>query len=185
MLEEMGLPYEVVPVKFPPAARDPDYLKINPLGTLPTLIDGAATIFESVGIVDYLARRYGPTPLAPPPEEAGFADYLQFLHLGEAGLSGPLTYLLHARFFAPEDAKANWSLDDIRKTFAQRLRLVTDQLARKPYMAGGAFTAADISVGYALLMGRWISADEAYDERLNDYLERITARDAHLRAMAA
>jgi glutathione S-transferase len=184
MLEEMGLAYEAVAVKFPPATQDRDYLKINPLGTLPTLIDGAATIFESVAIIDYLARRYGPTPLAPQPEEAGFADYVQFLHLGEAGLSGPLTYLLHARFFGPEDAKDNWSLGDIRKTFARRQRLVTAQLDKGPYMAGDAFTAADISVGYALLMGRWISADEAYGEALNDYLERITARDAYQRAMA-
>ena len=184
MLEEMGLAYEAVPVKFPPATRDPDYLKINPLGTLPTLKDGDATLFESVAIVDYLARSYGPTPLAPQPGEPAFGPYLQFLHLGEAGLSGPLTYLLHARFFGPEAAKDDWTLGDIRQTFARRQQLVTDRLDRSLYMAGESFTAADISVGYALLMARWISADEAFDERIEAYLERITTRPAYERAMA-
>ena len=179
----MGLAYQVVPVRFP-GPRDPEYLKINPLGTIPTLVDGEATIFESVGIIDYLARRYGPTPLAPAPEDASFPAYIQFLHLGEAGLSGPLTYLLRARFMAPPEAKTNWSLDDIRKTFADRQRLVSAALAKGSYMAGDAFTAADISVGYALLLGRWISADQAYDASLNDYLERITGRPAYLKAMA-
>jgi len=61
---------------------------------------------------------------------------------------------------------------------------VTDQLAKGPYMAGEAFTAADIAVGYALLMGRWIKADEAYDAAIDAYLERITARPAYERAFA-
>jgi len=183
MMEEMGLDYTVVPVRFP-GRRDPDYFKINPLGAIPTLVDGDAKIFESVGIVDYLARRYGPTVLAPSPQDASFPAYIQGLHLGEAGLSAPLTYLLRARFLAPPESKANWSLDDIRHVFAQRQRFVTDQLAKGPYMAGEAFTAADIAVGYALLMGRWIKADEAYDAAIDAYLERITARPAYERAFA-
>lgn len=181
MAEEMGLAYEVVTEPFP-ASRDPDYLRVNPLGTLPAMTDGDVTLFESVGIVDYLARRYGPTPLAPQPGEAGFGDYLQFLHMGEATLSAPLTYLLRARFSAPPEEKANWSLGDIRRLYADRLRLVSAQLAKGPYLAGEVFTAADISVGYALLMGRWISAHEGYDEGLNAYLDRLTARPAYLRA---
>ena len=183
MLEEMGLPYEAVPMPFP-AAGDRAYRQINPLGTLPAMVDGPAVITESVGIVDYLARRYGPTPLAPEPDDPTFAAYIQFLHLGEGGLSGPLTYLLRARFMAPPEAQSNWSLDDIRKTFARRLRLVTRALADGHYMAGEAFTAADISVGYALLMGRWIGAGDGYDEATQAYVERITTRPAYLRAKA-
>ncbi len=179
----MGLDYTVAPVRFP-GPRDPDYFKINPLGAIPTLVDGEAKIFELVGIVDYLARRYGPTPLSPSPHDAAFPAYIQGLHFGEAGLSAPLTYLLRARFMAPPESKTNWSLDDIRHLFAQRQRLVTDQLARAPTWPASTFTAADISVGYALLMGRWIRADEAYDGAINAYLVRITARPAYERAFA-
>ena len=180
----MGLAYEAVRVRFPPAQRQSDYLLVNPLGTLPTLIDGETTVFESVGAIDYLARRYGPTPLAPEPGAPGFGAYLQCLHLSEAGLSGPLTFLLHARFLGPPDAAAEWTQGDILQTFAQRLGLVKDRLALAPYLAGEAFTAADIAVGYALLMARWMSVDEAFDGPINDYLERITGRPAFECAIA-
>ena len=175
MAQEMGLPFEVIPTAFP---ADAEYRKINPLGTLPTMVDGEVKIFESVGIIDYLARCYGPTPLAPDPGQPGFGEYLQFLHMGEATLAGPLTYLLHARFFGPKEAQENWSLGDIRKTFADRLRLVSVRLESTPYMAGDRFTAADISVGYALFMGRAIKAIESYDDRVTDYLDGLLARPA-------
>jgi glutathione S-transferase len=180
MAQEMGLAFEIVPTAFP---TDAEYRRINPLGTLPALVDGDVKIFESVAIVDYLARRYGPTPLAPEPGEAGFGDYLQFLHMGEATLAGPLTYLLHARFFGPKEAQDNWSLGDIRKTFASRLRLVAQRLDSAPYMAGDRFTAADISVGYALFMARAIKAIESYDDRCTEYLTRLLARPACPEAM--
>ena len=175
MAQEMGLAFEAVPTAFP---TDAEYRRINPLGTLPAMMDGNVKIFESVAIIDYLARRYGPTPLAPEPDEPGFGDYLQFLHMGEATLSGPLTYLLHARFFGPKEAQDNWSLGDIRKTFADRLRLVSERLAAAHFVAADRFTAADISVGYALFMGRAIKADDGYDKTLNDYLDRLLARPA-------
>ena len=180
----MGLTYEAERVRFPPAQRQPDYLRINPLGTLPTLVDGNVTIFESVGIIDYLARRYGPTPLAPEPGTPAFGPYLQYLHFSETSLSGPLTYVMHARFFGPPEAREDWTQGDIRKTFADRLGLVKTRLAEAPYLAGEAFTAADIALGYALLMARWISVADAFDRPIDDYLERLTARPAYERAFA-
>ena len=182
MAQEMGLAFEVVPTAFPP---DAEYREINPLGTLPAMVDGDVKIFESVAIIDYFARRYGPTPLAPEPSQPGFGEYLQFLHMGEASLAAPLTYLLHARFFGPAEAKNDWTLDDIRKTFADRLRLLSDRLEEAPFMAGDQFTAADISVGYALFMGGAIKAAESYDERVTDYLGRLLARPACPESMRA
>lgn len=180
MAEEMGLAYEAVSTAFP---ADAEYLKINPLGTLPAMVDGDVKIFESVAIIDYFARRYGPTPLALEPGQPGFGDYLQFLHMGEATLAAPLTYLLHARFFGPVGAKDEWTAGDIRKTFADRLRLVSERLKSAPYMAGDQFTAADISVGYALFMGRAIKAAESYDDLVTDYLNRLLSRPACPAAM--
>ena len=90
--------------------------------------------------------RYGPTPFSPAPQDAAFPLYQQFLHLGEAGLAAPAYFVNGARNIAPESERDNWSARQAMRVFESRLGLVTRQLARTPYLAGAAFTAADISV---------------------------------------
>jgi glutathione S-transferase len=63
-LEEMGLSYRLHILPFPPRLLQPDYLKKNPLGTIPLMIDGEVRMTESAAIPQYLVTRYGPTPLA-------------------------------------------------------------------------------------------------------------------------
>ena len=62
MLEEMGLPYELKMLPFPPRVFAKEYLAINPLGTIPFMIDGETRMTESSGICHYLGTRRGPTP---------------------------------------------------------------------------------------------------------------------------
>src|SRR5256885_666831 len=62
-LEELGLPYELHLLAFPPRVRAPEYLAVNPLGTVPAFRDGETFMTESVAIVQYLATRYGPNDL--------------------------------------------------------------------------------------------------------------------------
>src|ERR1700679_1664699 len=153
LLEEMGLAYRLRSVDLlAGVANDPEFLAINPGGFIPAIQDGDVTMVESIAIMEYLLARYGPTPLAPEPNDAAFPTYQQFLHLGEAGLAVPINYVGSARNFAPEADRDNWSARDAMETFASRLRLVTRQLKHSPYLAGQRFTAADISVTYALLL---------------------------------
>ena len=63
MLEELGLPYELKMLPFPPRVFAKEYLAINPLGTIPFMIDGDTKMTESSGICHYLGTRHGPTPL--------------------------------------------------------------------------------------------------------------------------
>ncbi len=60
-LEELGAEYELVNMAFPPRATHPGYLNINPLGTVPTFVDGAVTLTESTGICHYLGEKFAPT----------------------------------------------------------------------------------------------------------------------------
>ncbi|MFT7247084.1 MAG: glutathione S-transferase, partial [Candidatus Azotimanducaceae bacterium] len=78
-LEEMGLPYELENMPFPPRATVPGYLDLNPMGTVPTLLDGETTLTESSGICHYLVEKYGPTELGVGKEEAAFGEYLNWL----------------------------------------------------------------------------------------------------------
>ena len=68
--------------------------------------------------------------------------------------------------------------------FARTMQLVDAQLAKSPYLAGGTFTAADISVGYALAFGTFLSLDDGYSAAIKDYQQRITSREAFQRASA-
>jgi len=182
MLEEMGLPFEVAKTDFPPT--DPEFLAANPTGTMPLFLDGDVRITESIAILQYLAGRYGPTPLAVGPEERGYADYLQFLEVGEATLATPLTSLVRTRFLAPADQKQNWTVENSKAVFIDRLKLVAGQLARGPFMAGDRFTAADISVGYALGFGEGLKLADLYPAGVLDYWRGLQARPAYQRAMS-
>jgi len=139
---------------------------------------------ESIAIMEYLMARHGPTPLAPAPSDPTFPMYQQFLHLGEAGLGMAVYVLSGARNIAPESDRNSWSAGQMAEQFATRLRLVRRQLARSPYMAGEAFTAADISVTYALQLGeRNCGITLAEPER--SYVARTSGRPAYARAMDA
>ena len=180
MLEEMGLPYEVRRVDFATRAEDADFIAANPVGTFPALEDGEVRMMESCAILEYLAARYGPTPLAPTPDDPAFPAYLNFLHFGEASLSGPMNVIIASRFLAPEGEKRNWGATYAIDNFARKAGALVRRLEESPYLAGPAFTAADISCGYAIGFARSLRAE--LDPVLADYLARITARPAYERA---
>ena len=184
LLEEMGLAYRVRPVDLLSGEADAEFMAINPAGYIPVLQDGDVSMVESIAIMEYLMARYGPTPLAPDPHDAAFPAYQQFLHLGEAGLAASAYFVNSARNLAPESERDNHTARHALETFETRLRLVTRQLARAPYMAGDSFTAADISVAYALNLaknGALIPLGEAESA----YLARNRARDGYRRALDA
>jgi glutathione S-transferase len=183
LLEEMGLPYRLRPVDLLAGVEhDAEFLAINPAGFIPALRDGDVTMVESIAIMEYLMARYGPTPLAPDPADPAFPAYQQFLHLGEAGLAASIYFVVGARNFAPESERHNWSARQAQGVFDSRLGLVTRQLARSPYLAGEAFTAADISVSYALGLAKR-AGGVTLGEAEQAYLARVRARPAYQRAM--
>ena len=181
LLEEMGLPYRVRQVDMLSDERDPAWLAVNPGDFLPAIEDGDVTMVESVAILEYLMGRYGPTPLQPAPDDPAFPAYQQFLHLGEAGLATLIMVPLVSGFIAPEAERDNWGARWARECVERRLLLVRRQLAQAPYMAGDRFTAADISVSYALRLGA-NHAGFALGDAEQAYLARTTARDAYKRA---
>ncbi len=185
LLEEMGLPYRLRRVDLLAGVEnDPEFLAINPAGFIPAIVDGDVTMVESIAIMEYLMARHGPTPLAPAPDDAAFPAYQQFLHLGEAGLAASIYFVNGARNIAPEAERNNWSAGQALDVFETRLGLVTRQLARSPYLAGERFTAADISVTYALELAKR-SVRFPLGEAEQAYVARTTSRDGYQRAMAA
>jgi len=182
LLEEMGLTYSVRQVDMLAAKQDPAFLAINPANYIPAIQDEGVVMVESIAIMEYLMARYGPTPLAPAPHDPTFPAYQQFLHLGEAGLATLMMPVIVSRFIAPEAERENWGARWCLQSFGKRLKLVSQRLFRSPYMAGETFTAADISVTYALTLGQR-TCGLTLDDAEQAYLARTTGRDAYKRAM--
>jgi glutathione S-transferase len=183
LLEEMGLAYRLRPVDLLAGVEnDAEFLAINPAGFIPAIRDGDVTMVESIAIMEYLMARHGPTPLAPGPHDPAFPAYQQFLHLGEAGLGVPMYFVAVSRNLAPEAERQNWGARKALEVFESRLGLVTRQLARSPYLAGDAFTAADIAVTYALEFAQRTGAF-ALGEAEQAYVARTSGREAYKRAM--
>ena len=182
-LEEMGLPYDLRLLPFPPRARAPEYLQVNPLGTVPALRDGATFMTESAAIVQYLATRYGPSPLAVPVEDPAYGAWLNWLHFGEATLTFPQTLVLRYRTLEP--GRAEHVADDYARWFLSRLRHVDRALAEAEWLCAGRFTAADISVGYALLLAHQLKLASEFKPAVAAYWERLKARPAFQAAKRA
>jgi len=184
MLEELGLPYELKMLPFPPRAFDKQYLAVNPLGTVPALFDGAVWMTESAAMCQYLAARAG-SALNVEPGEQDYAAYLNFLHFGEATLTFPQTLVLRYTHFESPERRAPQVAEDYAKWFLARLRTLEERLGEYDFLAGDRFTAADVSVGYALLLAQHLGLSERFTPEVARYWERLRTRDGFGRAMAA
>ena len=82
-LEELGLEYRLRPVDLRERQKDEEFLKKNPAGFLPVLVDDGVVMVESIAILEYLiAKHDGKGVLAPDADDPRFPAYMQFLHLG-------------------------------------------------------------------------------------------------------
>ncbi len=184
MLEELALPYDLHLVAFPPRFREDGYLALNPLGTIPLLIDGETRLTESAAILHYLATRAAPNTLAVAPHEPAYGAYLNFLVMGEATLTFPQTIYLRYALLEPEERRLPQAASDYARWFAARLKAAST-LMGPDYACANRFTAADISVGYALLLAITIGLSESLPPTTRDYLKALQARPAYQRARAA
>ncbi|MBX3481865.1 MAG: glutathione S-transferase family protein [Caulobacter sp.] len=183
LLEEMGLAYRVRDVDLLAGVEnDPEFLAINPGGFIPALQDGETIVVESVAIMQYLMGRHGPTPMALDPGDPAYGTWLQFLVMGEAGLMGPAFFGHFGQLFGDDPAQPDWTARQAMGIFESRRGLVARRLEKGPYLCGEAFTAADISVAYAL---QWAGRTGATTLTAAEqaYLDRATSRPAYDRAM--
>jgi glutathione S-transferase len=182
-LEELGLPYELEVLAFPPRVADRDFLGINALGTVPYFVDGATTMTESVAICQYLAERHPEAGLALAPAHPEYGDYLNWLQQADATLTFPQTIFLRYTVFEPAPEKKAVA-EDYAKWFIARLRRLDAALEARSYLVDERFTIADIAVGYALYLGRSLGLDARYQPQTSAYLDRLLERPAFHRADA-
>ncbi len=185
MLEELGLAYELKMLPFPPRVLAKDYLAINPLGTIPFMIDGETRMTESSAICHYLGTRYGPTPLIVDVDEPAYGAYLNWLHFGEATLTFPQTLVLRYSLLEPEERRSPQVAADYTKWFFGRLKAVEAALGQAETLCADRFTAADISVGFALRLAESTGLAKDFGPNVAAYWRRLQQRGGYRRAVTA
>jgi glutathione S-transferase len=184
-LEEIGLPYRLEMLPFPPRFLAREYLAINPLGTIPLMMDGEIRMTESAAICQYLADRYAGPPLAVGREEPAYAAYLNALHFGEATLTFPQTIVLRYGQMEPPERRLPQAVTDYARWTLGRFRAFEEMSAGAEYACAGRFTMADISIGYAVMLARFAGLADELPEATRCYFDRLAARPAFLAAKAA
>lgn len=183
-LEEMGLPYELETLPFPPRVLRKDFLATNPLGTIPYFTDGDVRMTESSGICLYLVERYQRHELGLRPEHPEYADYLNWLFHSDATLTFPQTIVLRYTLLEPPERRLPQAAADYRKWYLARLRLLDAHLIDREFLCDGRFTIADIAIGFALYLGETLGIAADYQPQTRAYLERLKQRPAFQRARA-
>ncbi len=167
--EEMGLDYELVTLPFPPRVFEKDFLAINPLGTIPFFVDGETRMTESSGISHYLARVYGPTPIALDPDDPEYGAWLNWMYQSDATLTFPQTLFLRYTRLEPEERRNEQVATDYSKWFGGRLRWLEQEVVGRDFLVAGRFTTADICIGYALHLATSLGLDSFFKEETQRY----------------
>ncbi len=183
MLEELGLDYDLKILPFPPRVFHKPYFEENPLGTVPLYVEDGTRMTESAAICQFLADRHADKGLSVGVADPAYGAYLNALHHGEATLTFPQTLVLRYRLFEPDERKQPQVADDYAKWFLARLKLIAALLGQADYLAANRFTAADISVGYALMLAHTIGLDAEFPAAVRDYWARLAAREGFARAL--
>ncbi|MGO9934215.1 MAG: glutathione S-transferase family protein [Steroidobacteraceae bacterium] len=183
-LEELGLPYELEILRFPPRFEHKDFLDINMLGTVPYFTDGDARMTESSAICLYLVEKYRRYELGLQAEHPQYADYLNWLFHSDATLTFPQTIVLRYSRLESEERRQPQVAADYRRWYLARLRLLDAHLKTREYLCDDRFTVADIAIGFALYLGELLNISAQYSPQVGAYLARLKGRPAFVRAAA-
>jgi glutathione S-transferase len=144
--EEAGAAYELVALDFRKGEhKQPAFLAINPAGKMPAIVDGSVVMSESLAINLYIAQAYSKGKLWPADPKAQ-AKGLQWSMWAGVELE-PVAYgRLREVFFKPEKDRDQKLLADLAEKAKPLVDLVEAALAASPFLAGSAFSVADLNV---------------------------------------
>ncbi len=179
LLEELEVPYQDHFLnRTNGQLKTESYLKLNPMGRVPTVVDGDTVIFESGGICLYLADKYQSKGLAPSLDSLERADYLQWMVFSVASLE-----CVVARMFTFQD-KTPTEIESIKLEVEAQCKIMkvalNKVLEKQPYLLKSGFSAADIMMA-AVIPG---AADYLMEpgSAIEKYMKNLMARPAAVKA---
>lgn len=186
MLHELGMEFELKTYPFDRSLRAPQYLSLNPSGRVPTLEINGEVIWESGAITEFLAENHSPDRLWRRPDDPDRADWLTWVHFAET-ISQHTAALTQQHVALYEDYMRSpfvmqLEAKRLEKCYAAIEGRLSTPVENRDYLLTSGFSAADISVGQAVYMGRHFARIEPFPELCNWY-ERITERPSFQAAL--
>jgi len=176
LLEELGLPYEIVQHTRDPQTRlaPASLTAVHALGKSPVIEDAGRVVIESGAIIDYVIRRHGGGRLAPDIASADYDLYQQWLHYAEGSAMLPLLLNMYVGRLGEAGAPLH---PRIQSEIANHLTFVDQSLAGRDYFVGDGLTGADIQMSFVPEVAKAMGKLGDYPN-MAAWIEKMHARPA-------
>jgi glutathione S-transferase len=152
VLQELRIPFESVLVKLSQGEhKQSEFLKLNPYGRVPVLVDGDLVLSESIAICLYLGDKYACQGLIPTPGSAERALHDQWLLFCATELEQPLWQIRRHTVLYPAEKRLPDEVEIARENFKKAATVLERALLDKVYLCDSRFSVADIVVTYTLI----------------------------------
>ena len=182
-LEEADVNYEAKVLNFKEQEHKSEaFLKVNPNGKVPALVDNDFVMSESVAINLYLADKYKPELLGTSVNER--AKINQWSIWAIADLQPPLIDIFIQLVFVPEDRRDANAIEKAQKKLPTLLETLDNELSNKTYLVGDNFTLADLNVHSVVSITNHVKYDLSKYTHINKWINTISERPAFKKYMA-
>jgi glutathione S-transferase len=172
MLDECGAAYEIVPIDFEKREhKAPEFLKINPAGKLPALVDDDSRVFENAAICLYLGDKFPEANLAPKIGAPERGRYLSLMVYSTSQLEPAMGDVVLGMQTPPQ---RGWTDLETAKD------VIEGELGDGPYLFGDWFTAADVMIGSMFIWQRMLGRP-LERPKLEAYVDRLLKRPAGMK----
>lgn len=174
-LQELEAAFEFVPVNLPAGEhRQPDFLRLNPAGKLPVLVDGDLVLTESAAIVMYLAEKYAAKGLMPA-DLTERAQVYRWSLFAVTELEQPLWRIAKHSFLYPEDKRLAEDIELAKEDFRTMAAVLDRHMDGREFIVGDSMTVADCVTAYVVDWGDENGLIDGFPN-LEAYLGRMYAR---------
>ena len=177
IVRELEIPFEHVPIEMKDL-KGAEYLKINPNGKIPAMVDGEFKLFESMAINLYLASKYGRNGLFPQSLEDQALCY-QWSFWGMTEIEKPLLTILIDQFMTPPDKRKPEAVAEAQNALPKPFAVLDGALKNRQYLLGNSFTVADLNLASICSWAKPIKFDFGPFPNVAAWLELCLTRPAY------
>jgi len=175
LAKEIGLEYEGIPIDLRKGEQNsPEYLKLNPNGKVPSLVDGDFVLWESAAINNYLASKYKPELLGDSLEDKALID--QWSCWGMLEVEPHIRKIGFQKFRVSEDQRDENVIQEAENALPRVLQILEEHLSDREYILNGKFTLADINLGTVVLGARFAEYDFSGYGNINRWIQVLLKR---------
>lgn len=177
MLEECGLSYKHMPLDMSQKEHKAEaFLKLNPNGKVPCIMDDDFVLWESAAIVQYLAQKHKPEMLGTSLQEKALVQQWSFWTMTEA--QPPMIDILIQNYFVPEDKRDTALIARREAQLPNLFAVLENELKNKKFLVGNSYTVADLMVGSAINVAMKLHINLAAFPNIKSWMAELQGRPA-------